>query len=226
MGTRRYVLSVDNDNDFRSRCEWIWVRLFGSTTCVCFTGTTVEKLIKNREKSWFLHTQKMVWCDDPPEVRVISIVAGCLANHDRAHRPHSSFILVVPHPTSSYSFPSLLSSTLCLNATWCVFTLKVSPFSLSIIGLAWHFYPHSRIFSFCCDKIIEWSLKFMILPKATTLSINLNSVIDDNPIVSRSHIHPSHSQTWVSRLISSSLSLGVPFPPSSQCVRLLDPLQF
>ncbi len=27
----------------------------------------------------------MVWCDDPPEDRVISIVAGCLANHDRAH---------------------------------------------------------------------------------------------------------------------------------------------
>ena len=27
----------------------------------------------------------MMWCDDPPEDRVISIVAGCLANHDRAH---------------------------------------------------------------------------------------------------------------------------------------------
>jgi hypothetical protein len=30
-------------------------------------------------------TKKMVWCDDPPEDRVISIFAGCLANHDRAH---------------------------------------------------------------------------------------------------------------------------------------------
>jgi hypothetical protein len=29
--------------------------------------------------------KKLVWCDDPPEDRVISIVAGCLANHDRAH---------------------------------------------------------------------------------------------------------------------------------------------
>jgi hypothetical protein len=27
----------------------------------------------------------LVWCDDPPEDRVISIFAGCLANHDRAH---------------------------------------------------------------------------------------------------------------------------------------------
>jgi hypothetical protein len=27
----------------------------------------------------------LVWCDDPPEDPVISILAGCLANHDRAH---------------------------------------------------------------------------------------------------------------------------------------------
>jgi hypothetical protein len=26
-----------------------------------------------------------VWCDDPPEDPVISIFAGCLTNHDRAH---------------------------------------------------------------------------------------------------------------------------------------------
>jgi hypothetical protein len=26
----------------------------------------------------------LVWCDDPPEDRVISIFAGCLTNHDRA----------------------------------------------------------------------------------------------------------------------------------------------
>ena len=26
-----------------------------------------------------------MWCDDPPEDPVISIFAGCLANHDRAH---------------------------------------------------------------------------------------------------------------------------------------------
>jgi hypothetical protein len=34
MGARRYVtvLSVDNDNEFRSTCEWIWVSHFGSTT--------------------------------------------------------------------------------------------------------------------------------------------------------------------------------------------------
>jgi hypothetical protein len=35
----------------------------------------------------FAKKKILVWCDDPPEDRVISIVAGCLANHDRAHSP-------------------------------------------------------------------------------------------------------------------------------------------
>ncbi len=32
-----------------------------------------------------IFTKIVIWCDDPPEDRVISIFAGCLANHDRAH---------------------------------------------------------------------------------------------------------------------------------------------
>jgi hypothetical protein len=47
-----------------------------------------------------------------------------------------------------------------------------------------------------------------ILAKATALRINLN--IDGAPIASRAHTHPSHSQT--SRLLFTSLSLGIPFP--------------
>ena len=43
------------------------------------------------------------------------------------------------------------------------------------------------------------------LPKAAVLRVNLN--IDGAPITSRTHTHPSHSQT--SRLLTSSLSLGV-----------------
>jgi hypothetical protein len=45
-----------------------------------------------------------------------------------------------------------------------------------------------------------------ILTKAATLRINLN--LDGAPITSKSHTHPSHSQT--SCLLTSSLSLGVP----------------
>ena len=43
------------------------------------------------------------------------------------------------------------------------------------------------------------------LTKTATLRVNLN--IDDTSITSRTHTHPSHSQTF--RLLTSSLSLGV-----------------
>jgi hypothetical protein len=54
-----------------------------------------------------------------------------------------------------------------------------------------------------------------VLAKASALRINLN--IDGSPIVSKSHTHPSHSQT--SRFLTSSLSLGVPVPRPTQCLR-------
>jgi hypothetical protein len=55
----------------------------------------------------------------------------------------------------------------------------------------------------------------LALAKAASLRINLN--LDGAPIASKSHTHPSHSQT--SRLLTSSLSLGVPVPRPTQCVR-------
>ncbi len=54
-----------------------------------------------------------------------------------------------------------------------------------------------------------------ILVKAAALRIVLN--IDGAPIASKSHTHPSHSQT--SRLFTSSLSLGVPVPRATQRMR-------
>ncbi len=48
----------------------------------------------------------------------------------------------------------------------------------------------------------------LALAKSSTLRINLN--LDGAPIASKFHTHPSHSQT--SRLLTSSLSLGVPGP--------------
>ena len=53
-----------------------------------------------------------------------------------------------------------------------------------------------------------------ILAKAADLRINLN--LDGDPITSKSHTHPSHSQT--SRLLTSSLSLGVPVTRPAQCM--------
>ncbi len=53
-----------------------------------------------------------------------------------------------------------------------------------------------------------------ILVKAAALRINLN--IDAAFIPSKSHTLPSHSQT--SRLLTSSLFLGVPVPHTTQCL--------
>jgi hypothetical protein len=54
-----------------------------------------------------------------------------------------------------------------------------------------------------------------IMDKASVLRVNLN--LDGASIDSSSHTHPSHSET--SRLLTSSLSLGVPVPRPTQCIR-------
>jgi hypothetical protein len=51
------------------------------------------------------------------------------------------------------------------------------------------------------------------LEKAADLRITLN--IDGSPITSRTHTHPSQT----SRLLTSSLSLGVSVPRATQCIR-------
>ena len=53
-----------------------------------------------------------------------------------------------------------------------------------------------------------------ILVKATSLRITIH--IDGAPIGSRSRTHPSHTQK--SRLLTSSLSVGVPVPHATQCM--------
>jgi hypothetical protein len=72
-------------------------------------------------------------------------------------------------------------------------------------------------FHFRCAVFLQ-QLKSKVglaLAKAAALRVNLN--LDGAPIASKSHTHSSHSQT--SRLLTSSLSLGVPVPRQSQCVR-------
>ena len=55
----------------------------------------------------------------------------------------------------------------------------------------------------------------VFLSKVSVLRLILN--IDGSPILSKSYTHPSHSQT--SFLLTSSLSLGVPVPRTTQCIR-------
>jgi hypothetical protein len=54
----------------------------------------------------------------------------------------------------------------------------------------------------------------LTLTKVVTLRITFN--LDGTPITSKSDTHPSHSQT--SRLLTSSLSLGVLVPRVTQCM--------
>jgi hypothetical protein len=55
----------------------------------------------------------------------------------------------------------------------------------------------------------------LVLAKAASLRITLN--FDGAPIIFTSHTHPSHWQT--SRLLTSSLCLGIPVPRATQCMR-------
>ena len=108
---------------------------------------------------------------------------------------------------------------------------------LYIIVLAWHFFPWLSPSSFLiwCNKssssfyrsffisLSSWFSSHLkskvdnILAKTVALRINL---IGGTPIPSRSHTLPSHYQTsHLSHLsLTSSLSLGVPVPCTTQCM--------
>jgi hypothetical protein len=75
----------------------------------------------------------------------------------------------------------------------------------------------SGLFHFChTDFDQQLKIKVdLVLTKSAVLRITLN--LDGSPITSKSHTHPSHSQT--SRLLTSFLSLGVPVPQATQCIR-------
>jgi hypothetical protein len=78
----------------------------------------------------------------------------------------------------------------------------------SHMSLATKFFPRAAFSSLLKSRVGN------IIAKASALRVNLN--LDGAPISSSSHTHPSHSQT--SRLLTSSLSLGVPVPRPTQCM--------
>jgi hypothetical protein len=77
----------------------------------------------------------------------------------------------------------------------------------SNMGSFFHF--HRTAFSSMMNSRVS-----SILAKAAALRITLN--LDGSPITSKSHTHPSYSQT--SRLLTLFLSLGVPVPRPTQCM--------
>jgi hypothetical protein len=70
---------------------------------------------------------------------------------------------------------------------------------------------HFRLAAFVQQLKIRVGLD---LTKEASLRITLN--LDGTPITSKSHTHPSHSET--SRVLTSSPSLGVPVSRSTQCM--------
>ncbi len=99
-----------------------------------------------------------------------------------------------------------------LGGTWCVILFTVlSGFVLIIVSIVTFLYP--RFSPFFIQLWINIQIG-NILAKVETLRITLN--IDGAPFASRSHTHPSNSQT--SRLLTSSLSLGDPVPHGTQCM--------
>ncbi len=99
-------------------------------------------------------------------------------------------------------------------------------YSYRIIGKLTGFFSTSGVLSVQSDRGFFHYLRVAfssmiksrvgnILAKTEVLRINLN--LDGESITSKSHTHPSHSQT--SRLLTSSLSLGVPVPRPTQCRR-------
>ncbi len=98
-------------------------------------------------------------------------------------------------------------------------------YSYSLIGKLTAFFAASGVLSTQSDRgffhyrraAFYTQLKSKVgldLVKAAALRITLN--LDGSPIISKSHTHPSHSQT--SRLLTSSLSLGIPVPRTTQCM--------
>jgi hypothetical protein len=86
-------------------------------------------------------------------------------------------------------------------------------FAASVVKLA---QQNRGLFHFCLVFFTS-NLKATVgstLTKDEALRVILN--IDGTPITSKTHTHPSHSQT--SRLLTSSLSLGVPVHRAIQCM--------
>jgi hypothetical protein len=77
--------------------------------------------------------------------------------------------------------------------------------------------PSGQLFTFRRAVFLTQLKSKVGLALAKTAALRININLDGATIASKSHTHPSHSQT--SRLLTSSLSLGVPVPRPTQCVR-------
>jgi hypothetical protein len=122
----------------------------------------------------------------------------------------------INRPSNVISFMTVIASTSCLSEFVRLLFLQDHRetdnfFAVSGVQLAQsdraQFHYRRTTFSLQLKSKVG-----SILAKATAIRVTLN--IDGAPIASSSQTHPSHSQT--SRLLTSSLSLGVPVPHATQ----------
>ncbi len=106
------------------------------------------------------------------------------------------------HPSSTTTvFSSQIKSTIGnILVKWSE-KIPIAPF--------YHWIPETRNLR----RLLVSGIHSLII-KSPSLCIKLN--IDGVPITSKSHTHPSHSET--SRLLTSSLSLGVTVRRTTQCM--------
>jgi hypothetical protein len=121
----------------------------------------------------------------------------------------------------------LMSSPLCL-----LLQVRLGDYIVNLCDFSFYNLI-GKLTVFCCSfSSSACTIKRWTLPHHTTVSSQLKSKIGDIlakaaalriilsidgvPVESRSHTHPSHSQT--SRLLTSSLSSGVPVPRTTQCM--------
>jgi hypothetical protein len=143
--------------------------------------------------SGFLTRKKMVCCDDPPEDRVISIFAGCLANHDRAH---SLMVIYITLDSTSYCTDFLEHF---FSWTFLVVPLYLYPYichlpkrymmsdhvwalssfvSWVIILLTWHLLPSVSVFHQKKLELILWTLNWFQVNDLKTRLFEVNTKIN------------------------------------------------
>jgi hypothetical protein len=129
--------------------------------------------------------------NNPPST--VSFMPVIVSTSGRLHSEFVRLLFLQTHRETDRFFCNFRSSA-CVNRLW---SFPLPPCD------------------FLCDSDHLKSKDVLSLAKAASLRITFN--LDGVSIISKSHTHPSHSQT--SRLLTSSLSLGIPVPRSTQCIR-------
>ena len=153
-----------------------------------------------------------MWCDDPQEDPVISVFAGCLANHDRAHSRGHKLLECESDHSQFRSLPSFASSSIEVgdpdndNSGLCARSwLARHPAKIEITGSCGGSSHHTKFFFFFC-KNHDFS-RFLI-NFSTVGVVKHTHVVDPKRLT---HIH-SHRDLNSLSLSTESTYLLVPMP--------------